>query len=162
MENGMIDAFAHPTSPALPVHWVDQHPEQHSPAPTRAWQWQLHALASVLFATDAGAPPAERLNWVVFQVSDILSKVRGKGAFVYRLSLLVVAWVAPLMIFRFPTMRRLSFEQRVRALGRFERSPLGLMLFAIKALLCITYYEHPDAVREVGFDGIGMGEAHHD
>lgn len=158
----MIDALAHPTTSALPAYWVDQHPEQHSPTPTRAWQWQLHALASVLFATDAGPPPNDRLNWTVFQVSDILGKVRGRGAFVYRFSLLVVAWVAPLLIFRLPTMRRLSFEQRVRALQRFEKSPLGLMLFAIKALLCITYYEHPDAAAEIGFDGKGLGEARHD
>lgn len=158
----MIDALAHPPSSALPSYWVDQHPEQHSPAPTRGWQWQLYALASVLFATDDGPPPEKRLYWVVFQVSDILGKVRGRGAFVYRLSLFVVAWLAPLMIFRLPTMRRLSFEQRVRALRRFEQSPFGLMLFAIKALLCITYYEHPDAAREIGFDGLGLGEARHD
>lgn len=118
-------------------------------------------MASVLFATQEGPPPDARLNWTVYQVADILSRVRGRGALVYRLSLVVVSWVAPLLIFRLPTLRRLSFDQRVRALSRAEKSPLGLMLFAIKALLCITYYEHPDAALEISFDGKGLLEGDH-
>lgn len=158
----MTDVSTTSARTALPSHWVDQHPEQHSNAPKPAWQRELHALASVLFATPAGAPPTERLNWTVYQVADLLAKVKGRGALVYRVSLVVVAWFAPLMIFRLPTLGRLSFEERVRALHRFEKSPLGLMLFAIKAMLCIVYYEHPDAAAEIGFDGLGLLEVAHD
>jgi hypothetical protein len=33
-----------------------------------------------------------------------------------------------------------------------ERSALGLAVFGAKAILCIVYYEHPDAAGAVGFD----------
>ena len=29
----------------------------------------------------------------------------------------------------------------------------GLVLLALKAILCTIYYEHPDAQREIGVDG---------
>jgi hypothetical protein len=57
------------------------------------------------------------------------------------------------MIFRLPPIRRLSFEDTERALERFERSPMGMMLFAVQTLVCIVYFEHPDAAAEIGFDG---------
>ena len=141
----------------LPAHWVDQSPALASPPPRGGFARNLHAFASVQFATAAGAPPEARLNWAVAQVSAMIAATPGRGAFVYRLSVFVMAWVAPLLIFRLPTFQRLGFEQRVHALERFERSPFGMMLFAIKALICIVYYEHPDAAVEVGFDGACMG-----
>ena len=33
---------------------------------------------------------------------------------------------------------------------------LGIALFAVKAILSMLYYEHPDAAREMGFDGACM------
>lgn len=150
-----------PTPTTLPAYWVDQTPDAHAAPLTAGWHRDLHALASVLFATDAGLPPQARLNWTVRQIDDILGTIRGRGAFVYRLSVAVVSWLAPLLVFRFPTFRRLSQDQRILALERFEKSPLGLMLFAIKALLCITYYEHPDAAKDIGFDGRGLLESDH-
>lgn len=151
---------ASPVSP--PGYWVDLAPDRQATAPTRAWLRELHAFASVLFADENGPPPEARLNWAVGQIEDIIGHVRGRGALVYRVSVGVLSWVAPLLIFRLPTLSRLSYAQRVRAVARFERSPFGLMLFAVKALLCIVYYEHPEAAAAVGFDGRGLLEGGHD
>ena len=41
-------------------------------------------------------------------------------------------------------------------LERFEKSGFAPALLAVKALLSVHYYEHPDAAREVGFDGACM------
>lgn len=151
------------TLPAsIPAHWVDLTADEQAPAPTRAWLRELHAIASVLFADEKGPPSAARLNWTVAQIEDIIVRARGRGALVYRVSVGVLSWVAPLLIFRLPRLSRLSYAQRVRAVARFERSPFGLMLFAVKALLCIVYYEHPEAAAEVGFDGRGLLEVGHD
>ena len=143
---------------ALPEHWVDQNPELHSGALSVGWHRDLHALASVLFARDGVAPPDERLNWAVHQIDDILARVGGKGAFVYRMSLFVVSWFAPLFVFSLPKLRRLRFDRRIEALERFEAGPAGMMLFALKALLCIVWFEHPDSAQEIGFDGKGLLE----
>lgn len=150
-----------PSRTTLPSYWVDPTPDVHSAPLTAGWHRDLHALASVLFATAQGLPPDARLNWTVRQIDDILGNIRGRGAFVYRLSVAVVSWLAPFFVFRLPTFRRLSQDQRILALERFEQSPLGLMLFAIKALLCIAYYEHPDAAEEISFDGRGLLETQH-
>ena len=64
--------------------------------------------------------------------------------------------VAPLLSRRFGTLASLSPTERVPALERFERSGLAPSLLAVKALLAVHYYEHPDAAREVGYDGACM------
>lgn len=145
----------------LPVHWVDQNPESTSGPLELGWHRDLHALASVLFAKDNQPPDDARLNWAVRQIDDFLTKVGGRGAFVYRTSLFVVSWLAPLFVFSLPKMRSLSFEKRIHALERFESGPMGMMLFALKALLCIVWFEHPDSAKEIGFDGKGLLEDDH-
>lgn len=37
-----------------------------------------------------------------------------------------------------------------------EKSFASPPVLAVKAILCILYYEHPDAAREVGFVGQGL------
>jgi hypothetical protein len=64
--------------------------------------------------------------------------------------------LAPLMIRRFGSLAAMSLPDRIRALERFEGSALSPALLAVKALLSVHYYEHPDAAREVGFDGACM------
>jgi len=147
---------AHRTS--LPSYWVDVDAAQHSPAPTRAWQKQLHAIAGALFSEDGSAPPAERLNWCVTQIADILEKVGGRGAFAYRFALFVMGYFSPLLLFRFRSFASLPQADRVRTLERVEQSALKTLLFALKALLCIVYFEHPDAAEATGFDGLGLLE----
>lgn len=142
----------------LPTHWAIAPGVVE--APRKGWQRQLVAVAEVVFAGSCGRPAPERLNWTVGEVADILHRVGGKGAFVYRLSVWMVAWIAPLYVWSLPSFRRLSFEKRVAALERFEHSVFGMMVFAIKALLCIVYFEHADAARELNFDGRCLGGQH--
>ncbi|MCA9515530.1 MAG: hypothetical protein KC635_11345, partial [Myxococcales bacterium] len=65
--------------------------------------------------------------------------------------------VAPWLAGRLGPLERLPVSERVAALERLERSPLGLSVFALKATLAILYFEHPDAAAEIGFDGRGLG-----
>jgi len=81
--------------------------------------------------------------------------VGGLGVFALRLGLFSLTWVAPLFVFSLPPLRRLSVEKRIVALERFERSPLGVLFYALKAMLCMMYFEHPEAAHEVKFDGQG-------
>jgi hypothetical protein len=119
----------------------------------------VRALAEALFATLAGPPPADRLDWLVQDLDDFLGRSGARSRVLLRLSLLAVSVVAPLMVFRLQPLRALPLDRRTEALERFERSFFALPLFALKAILCVLYYEHPDAAREIGFDGACMVEA---
>ncbi len=110
------------------------------------------AVAETLFTTEDGPPPPERLAWLVDDLDDFFGQAGTRARFAYRLCLLAVSVLAPLMIFRLPPFRRLARETRTRALERMERSSLGLAVFGAKAALCILYYEHPDAARFIGYD----------
>lgn len=114
------------------------------------------ALAEALFATDAGPPPEERLEWLTRELDDFLARSGSRSRLLLRLSLLCVSVIAPFMIFRVGPLRALALDRRTEALERFERSRLALPLLAVKAILCVLYYEHPDAAREIGFDGACM------
>ena len=117
------------------------------------------ALSEALFHTDAGPPPAERTAWLADELDDFLSRAGPRARLVYRLCLLAVSVLAPLRIGRLPPFRRLDAATRTRALARMERSAaLGLAVLGAKTLLAILYYEHPDAAREIGFDGACMHE----
>jgi len=98
-------------------------------------------------------PPAERVAWVTREIDDFLSRATTRSYVIVILSLAVVSLVAPLFLRRFGALASLSPGERVVALERFERSGLAPALLAVKALVCVHYYEHPDAAREVGFDG---------
>ncbi len=111
------------------------------------------ALAEALFTTSEGPPPAERLDWLIEDIDDFMALTGTRGKLVFRLCLFAVSLIAPLLIFRFLPYRFLSSESRSRGLERMERSPFGLAVFGAKAILCIVYYEHPDAARMIGYDG---------
>jgi hypothetical protein len=115
------------------------------------------AVAEAVFSTDAGPPPADRIDWLCTELDDFLSKSGARTRFVIRLALSTVSLSAPLLAGRIPPLRRLSLGERVRALTLLERSPLGAPVLAVKALLCVLYYEHPDAAREIGFDAECLG-----
>lgn len=121
----------------------------------------LRALVEAIFAREdeRGAivpPPAERVDWVVGEMDDFLARVSGRSHAVVLLSLFVVSIAAPLFLRRLGTLASLSPSDRVDALHRLETSGLSPALLAVKALASVHYYEHPDAAREVGFDGACM------
>jgi hypothetical protein len=109
------------------------------------------ALAEALFASEDGAPPAARLRWLCDELDDFLGRAGPKARLFFRLSLLAVSVLAPLMIRRLRPLRTLPLAARTQALTRIEESAFALPLLAVKAILCILYYEHPDVVREIGY-----------
>ena len=110
-------------------------------------------MAEAIFFGPGGPPPAERLQWLVAEADDFLARAGARTRLLIRLSAWLVNRFAPWAIFRFRSLRRLPLDDRVAALTRLEQSPWSAPLLAIKALLSLLYYEHPEAAREVGFDG---------
>lgn len=117
-----------------------------------------YVVAEALFRTEEGPPPPERLDWLVGEVDHFLAQAGPRARLIYRLCLLAISVLAPMMVWRLPPYRALPAVKRSEALERLERSPLGLAVFGCKMLLCILYYEHPDAARAIGFDGRCMGD----
>jgi hypothetical protein len=113
----------------------------------------LRVVAEAIFVTDAGPPPKERLDWLADECEDFLARSGARTLWVLRLALFALGVLAPLAILRFTSLAKLPLSERTRALGRLEDGPLGAPVVAIKAFLCVIYYEHPDAARQIGFDG---------
>lgn len=114
---------------------------------------RVRAFAEALFSTAEGAPPAERLDWLTREFADYLVKAGGRARLILSLALFAVSWLAPLMVDEWPTIVRLDRLTRIRALERMEASFLSAAVLAVKAFLCVIYYEHPDVQREVGYVG---------
>ena len=115
----------------------------------------VRALAEALFATEAGPPPPDRLDWLTGEFDDFLGHAGTRTRLVMRLSLFAVSCLAPLRLspWRWPPLHALPLAERIEALDRLEKSRAVLPLLALKAILSVLYYEHPDAAREIGFDG---------
>jgi hypothetical protein len=110
------------------------------------------ALAQALFETGEAPLPTERLDWVEAELGDFFAHVSLRARLLFRTCVATISWVAPLLVAELPPLSRLTPAARVEALHRLERTPFSLALFAAKAVLCIVYYEHPDAAREIGWD----------
>jgi hypothetical protein len=117
----------------------------------------LRGIAEAVFSTDAGGPPADRIDWVMLEMEDLLARAGPQTRLIIRASTLAVTLLAPLSVMRLRLLYRLPLRERVRALVRLERTRFGAPLLAVKALMSLVYYEHPDASREVGFDGACLG-----
>lgn len=142
----------------IPSYWVDHSACDPQPELDRRWKRTVAHVGSVLLADASGPPPENQMRWACHELDAMLTEIGGRGKFIFRASLFAVSLLAPLMIFRFPPIRRLSFETTTHALERFEKSPFGMMLFAVQTLLCIVYFEHPNAAAEIGFDGQCLGQ----
>ncbi len=83
-------------------------------------------------------------------VADFVTQSGPRVRAIFTGGLTAATLLAPPLIGKLPPLRRLSVEDRCRALERMEETPLGLPLLAVKATLSILYYEHPDALRDIG------------
>jgi hypothetical protein len=120
-----------------------------SGAPSARSVETMMAIAEAAFSTEAGAPPAERIEWLRREYVDLMSRASSRGRFYFWAGALVVAVAAPLMIGKLARFRRLSLADRLQALRRFEAHSLGSILIALRAILCLLWYEHPQVAREV-------------
>lgn len=111
-----------------------------------------HALAAALFSTHEGPPPPDRLLWLVDDLDHFLAHAGSRARLAYGLCLLAVGWLAPLLLGRPGHLASLPLPHRIEALERLEQSPFALAFFGAKTILCILYYEHPEAARDAGVD----------
>jgi hypothetical protein len=114
-------------------------------------------VAEALFARESGPPPAARLDWMARDLGDFFGHVTLRARLLFRACVATVFWLAPLLVAKLPPLSRLPIDARIAALHRLERTPLSLALLGAKAILCIVYYEHPDAADEIGWDQRCMG-----
>ena len=112
------------------------------------------AVAETLFSTADGPPPVERLAWLGDELDDFFAHAGDRSRWVFLLCIHAIDRVAPLFVRRLARFSALALDERLVALERFEASPAGLAFFGAKAALCIVWYEHPAAARDVGYDGL--------
>jgi hypothetical protein len=117
--------------------------------PRFALNAMLH-VAEALFSVRGAPPPQERMAWLAAELDDFMARAAGAGRLQFAAASLLVTLLAPLRIGRLPGLGRLSLRDRVYALERFEETLAAPLLIALRAILCLLYYEHPDAAREVG------------
>jgi hypothetical protein len=108
------------------------------------------AFAEALFSDESGAPPGERIDWLLRELDDFVSHAGARTELILRGGLMTASWPRPPLIAKAPPLARLSVADRCRALEKLEHTPAGLPLLALKAMLCIIYYEHPDVLRAAG------------
>ena len=138
---------------SIPKHWVahDSAMVDH-PAP-KGWLKGVYAVAEALFTAPEGPPDEHRLRWLCAEIADFVVRIGPKPRFLYRFALFAVIWIAPVWVLRPLPGKWGSVERRIRLFNRIERSVLGPALLAVKAIMCIIYYEHPESAHEIGFDG---------
>lgn len=112
----------------------------------------IRALASAIFATGDGPPSVQRLDWLCTEVEDFLARI-GPARRTFSLGLFALSVMTPIVAGRLTPMAKLPLPDLVLALTKIERSPAAGIVLGMKMLLCILYYEHPGAARDVGFDG---------
>jgi len=117
----------------------------------------VRCVAEAMFADEGGPPPADRLDWLCADFEDFLERAGPRPRLILSGALFVASWVAPLAIGRRPPLGRLSLADRCRALDRTEATKAGLPILAVKAVLSIIYFEHPDAQAAMGIDTTCMG-----
>lgn len=111
------------------------------------------AVAECLFTSDAGPPPKARLDWLGRELDDFLERIGSDARNSYLLGLVALSVLGPLLSFSITPLRAMGVERRAKALARVESSFASGLLLAVKAMLCIIYYEHPEAAAGIGFDG---------
>lgn len=116
---------------------------------------RLMLIAEALFSRDASPPPAARIAWLRGEMGDFLSRAAPLGRLLFVMGSLVVSLWAPVLVGSLPPLSRLSFARRVQALTKFESRRVAPVLIALRAILCLLYYEHPDAAQDVGIDASG-------
>jgi hypothetical protein len=112
----------------------------------------LVAIAEAVFSRNGAPPAAERMAWIEREMEDFLARAGIRSRVMFSLMVWLTTVIAPLLYGRFAFLYLLPLGDRVRALALLE-ARFSEPLVGVKALLCLVYYEHPDAAREVGFDG---------
>lgn len=114
---------------------------------------EVRAFAESFFATDAGPPEVEHLDWALDELGQMLAHAGTRARFLFRMSVLTMTYLVPLVLMGRPTrFSSLPDADRLEALHRAERSPAGLAVFLVRAMISFTYYEHPLGAASIGWD----------
>jgi hypothetical protein len=114
-------------------------------------------VAEALFSADGQPPDEERLAWLEADFADFWSRAHGSAPLVLRASLFVLIWVAPLLSALPVPLSFLSIRRRAAVLERFEGSPLAPAALAVKAILCILWFEHERTRQETSTEPTCLG-----
>ena len=115
------------------------------------------AVAEALFSPDGETIDRARLDWLEEDFADFYARSHGNARGILRASLLALMWLAPLFVFTPLPLTSLSIRRRALALERFEGSLLAPAALAVKAMLCILWFEHPVTREETGTEPTCMG-----
>ena len=111
-------------------------------------------VAEALFQDEAGvSPPKAELDCIETELADFARSAGGWATFLLGACMLVVTLLVPLFARKLRSLSGLTIDERRRALERMEESGVSLPFLAVKAILCLVHYEHPDAAARIGFDG---------
>lgn len=119
----------------------------------------LRAVAEAIFSDQSGPPPTPRIDWLLVEFEDFLTLAGSRARLILRAALFAVTVLAPLFVLSLPPLRSLPLAKRVLALERMEASFASAAVLAVKAFLCVLYYEHPEVQAAVGFVGTGHPSA---
>ena len=135
---------------------LDLEGEYDLPARSRApvSRGTLAGARSVAEALFSGDEPVsnDRLDWLVKDLEDFLGRSQRGARTIFWLCTTAVTMAGPLLSLTVGFQQRTVAERR-RILERMERSAISPALLAMKAILSMIYFEHPDAAREIGADG---------
>lgn len=112
----------------------------------------VRAFASGMFDTGDGIP-ADRLDWLQEDVEAFLAHAGPRTTFLFTLVMVLLEWAPPFVLGRPRRFSKLTPKERLRFLERVDASRLAALIAAPKAVLSLCYYEHPEALRETGYDG---------
>ena len=111
-------------------------------------------VAEALFQDEAGiSPPKAELDWIETELADFARQAGGWATFLLSACMLAVVVLVPVFARKLRSLGGLSIDERRRALEKLEESGVSLPFLAVKAILCLVHYEHPDAAARIGFDG---------
>lgn len=117
----------------------------------------MREIARTLVDAGDGVPEG-RLDFLVEDLRDFVSHFNVITRWVTRFAVIFVQLCPLLIIGRLSRFTKLDPEERLRCLETLENGPFGLSLVALKTFICLIYFEHPDALKETGFDGKALRE----
>ncbi len=118
---------------------------------------RARAVAEALYSGEEPAPAA-RLDWLIADLARFLGSSQGGARRIFWLCAAVVTVVGPLLSLRVGFVDE-PVAVRREILERMERSRLSAALLALKAILSMIWFEHPDSAREIGVDGLCKRDA---
>jgi hypothetical protein len=115
----------------------------------------LRAFAEALFFDEERPFEVGRLDALVDDCDDFVSRASKTLRFGLRGILDAIRWLPPLVVRRLSTFEELPLADRVRMLERMDRGtpPLPLMLVAYKTILAMLFFEAPGELVDIGYPG---------